>query len=125
MQTQVETRHERAEKKPPQAWVPVCELEDVVPGTGVAALINGVQVAIVRPRNDDVVYALSNYDPFSQAYVLSRGIVGDKAGVLKIASPIFKQSFDLQTGQCLDDSSVRVATYPTRVNAGRVEILLT
>ena len=35
--------------------------------------------------------------------MISRGIVGDRGGVPKIASPIFKQSFDLRTGQCLDD----------------------
>ncbi len=54
--------------------------------------------------------------------MLSRGIVGDQGGVPKIASPIYKQSFDLRTGQCLDDAGVRVRVYPVRVRAGRVEV---
>jgi nitrite reductase (NADH) small subunit len=54
---------------------------------------------------------------------LSRGIVGDKNGVPKIASPIFKQSFDLRSGQCLDDPSVRLRVYGVRVRDGRVEVL--
>jgi nitrite reductase (NADH) small subunit len=103
-------------------WVDVCALEDIVPGTGVAALIRGEQIAVVRPRPSEEIFALSNFDPFSKAYVMSRGIVGDKAGKTKIASPIFKQNFDLATGVCLDDPSVSLAVYPARVRAGRVEI---
>ena len=103
-------------------WVEVCALDDIIPGTGVAALVRGEQIAIVRPYKSSEVYALSNYDPFSKAYVLARGIVGDKAGVPKIASPIYKQNFALATGECLDDPSVRVATYPARVRGDRVEV---
>ena len=68
------------------------------------------------------VFAIGNFDPFSKAFVLSRGIVGDKGGVAKIASPIFKQSFDLRTGRCLDDPSVAVPVWPARVRDGRVEV---
>jgi len=68
------------------------------------------------------VYAIDNFDPFSRAYVLSRGIVGDKEGAPKIASPIYKQSFDLRTGVCLDDPSVSIAVWEVRVRDGRVEV---
>jgi len=100
-------------------WEDVCALEDIVPWTGVCALVDGRQVAVVR--TDKAVYAIGNFDPFSKAFVLSRGIVGDKGGVAKIASPIFKQSFDLRTGRCLDDPSVAVPVWPARVRDGRVE----
>ena len=99
-------------------WEDACALEDIAPWTGVCALIAGRQVAIVRAG--DAIYAIGNLDPFSKAYVLSRGIVGDKGGVPKIASPIFKQTFDLRTGQCLDKPEVRVPTYEVRVERGRV-----
>ncbi len=104
------------------AWVDVCALEDIVPGTGVAALIYGVQVAVIRPREGERVYALSNFDPFSRAFVIARGIVGDRGGVAKIASPIYKQNFELETGQCLDDPSVRLDVYATQVVGGRVQV---
>lgn len=103
------------------AWVDVCSVDDVVPGTGVAALLEGEQIAIVRTRNDSF-HAVGNFDPFSRAFVMSRGIVGDRAGVAKIASPIYKQSFNLETGQCLDDESVRLPVYPVRIVNGRVRI---
>jgi len=101
-------------------WEDVCALEDIVPSTGVCALVDGKQVAIVR--TDGAIYAIGNFDPFSKAFVLSRGIVGDKGGVAKIASPIYKQSFDLRTGRCLDDPNVAVPVWPARVREGRVEV---
>jgi nitrite reductase (NADH) small subunit len=103
-------------------WHPVCDLGDIVPDTGVCALIAGEQIAVVRVGEGEDVFAISNFDPFSEAFVLSRGIVGDKGGVAKIASPIYKQSFDLRTGQCLDDAAVVLPVWPARVRAGRVEV---
>lgn len=102
-------------------WNDVCAIDDVLPGTGVAALIEGEQIAIVRTR-DGRFAALSNFDPFSNAFVIARGIVGDRAGVPKIASPIYKQNFSLETGECLDDPSVRLQVFPVRVVGGRVQI---
>ena len=102
-------------------WTAVCALDDIVPDTGVCALIGGRQIAIVRVGQDRL-YAIDNFDPFSNAFVISRGIVGDKAGVPKIASPIFKQSFNLLTGQCLDDPTVAIPVYPVRLRAGQIEV---
>jgi nitrite reductase (NADH) small subunit len=104
------------------AWQAVCALEDIVPNTGVCALVRGEQVALVRVGGGDDVFAIGNFDPFSKAFVLARGIVGDKAGVAKIASPIYKQSFDLRTGVCLDDPSVSVPVWQVRVRDGQVEV---
>jgi nitrite reductase (NADH) small subunit len=97
-------------------WITVCPLDRILPNTGVCALINGQQVAIFRVGDSEQLYAIGNYDPFSKAYVLSRGIVGDRNGVAKVASPIYKQNFDLATGQCLDDQTVSVPTFPVRVS---------
>ena len=93
--------------------VAVCRLSDIVPNTGVCALVNGCQVAIFRV--EDGLYALGNYDPFSRANVLSRGIVGDLKGEPVVASPVYKQHFSLKSGQCLEDPEVRVPVYAVRV----------
>jgi len=100
-------------------WIPVCRLEDIVPNTGVCALVDGRQVAVFR-LDDDSVYALSNHDPFSRANVLSRGIVGDVKGELVVASPVYKQHFSLESGQCLEEPDVRIETYSVRVDSGTV-----
>ena len=105
-----------------EEWTSVCTVNDIIVGTGVAALVQGHQVAIFRPTADGPLYALSNFDPFSHAFVIARGILGDKGGVLKVASPIYKQNFSLKTGECLDDPSVVLECYPVRVSGDRVYI---
>ena len=105
-------------------WTRVCALEDIVPDTGVCALVDGRQIAVVRVGDGDRIYAVDNFDPFSKAFVISRGIVGDKNGVPKIASPIFKQSFSLLTGECLDKPAVSISTYAARVRDGEVEVVV-
>ena len=104
-------------------WQDVCAIDEVPLGAGVAALLEGEQIAIVRTREGQLA-ALSNFDPFSNAFVIARGIVGDRAGVAKIASPIYKQNFSLETGECLDDPKVRLRVFPIRVAGGRVQISL-
>ena len=100
-------------------WTPVCWLDDIVPETGACALVAGRQIAIFRIDNDSV-YAVGNYDPYSRANVLSRGIVGDVKGELVVASPVYKQHFSLASGQCLEDPAVRIPVYPVRLEGNRV-----
>src|SRR3954468_23141535 len=103
-------------------WVDVCDYQRLQPGRGVCALVGGEQVAIFRVAPGDELLAISNYDPFSKAFVLSRGIVGSKGDVVKVASPVYKQNFDLRTGRCLDDPSVQLRTYPVKVEDKRVKV---
>ncbi len=103
-------------------WIDVCSLGDLVPDRGVCALVGPLQVAIFRLSCSDALYALSNFDPFSDAFVLSRGIVGSVGDTVKVASPVYKQNFDLRTGQCLEDTSVSVRTFPIRSVDGRVHV---
>jgi nitrite reductase (NADH) small subunit len=102
-------------------WVRICDYEAIYPDTGVCALVDGRQVAIFR-LSDGTLHAVSNHDPFSRANVLSRGIVGDRAGEPKIASPVHKQTFNLRTGVCYDDPGVRLDVYRVRRRRGMVEV---
>ena len=103
-------------------WVDVCAFDSLVPDRGVCALVGGRQVAVFRVSPTDELYAVSNHDPFSEANVMSRGIVGSRGDVPKVASPMFKQNFDLRTGLCLDDASKALAVFPVRERSGRVEV---
>ncbi|GAA4699657.1 assimilatory nitrite reductase (NAD(P)H) small subunit (EC 1.7.1.4) [Promicromonospora umidemergens] len=89
-------------------WERACFLTDLFPERGAAALFGNVQVALFRlpedpldPADGGPVYAVQNLDPFSGAYVMSRGIVGTRAGVPTVAAPVYKQVFSLVTGECL------------------------
>jgi NAD(P)H-dependent nitrite reductase small subunit len=100
-------------------WIAVCSLEDIVPNTGVCALVNERQVAVFR-LDDDSVYAIDNLDPFSRTNVLSRGIVGELKGELVVASPVYKQHFSLATGRCLEDPDVRVAVFAAHIEGDTI-----
>ena len=106
---------------PVDTWVEVCHLDDLAADRGAAVLVGGRQVAVFR-LGDGSLHALSNYDPFSGAYVLSRGIVGSRGDIPKVASPMYKQSFDLRTGECLDDPSISVDVFEVRCVDGRVDV---
>ena len=101
-------------------WQFVCELEELLPDSGVAALIDGHQFAVFRV--DDRVYALDNFDPHSRANVLARGLVGDLEGELVVASPVYKQHFSLVTGRCMEAPELSVRAYPVRIADGSIWI---
>lgn len=105
-----------------QSWVGVCDISDLADNIGQCALVNGKQVAIFCVAGTQDVYGIDNFDPFSQANVISRGILGDLAGKIVVASPIYKQHFELSTGQCLEDEAVKLTTYNVRVIDGLVQI---
>ena len=102
-------------------WQPVCRRSDLQPERGVAALVGRLQVALFAAF-DGSLYAVDNRDPFTGAFVLSRGIVGSRGELTTVASPLHKQVFDLRTGVCLDDDAVAVRTYEVRTRDGVVEV---
>jgi nitrite reductase (NADH) small subunit len=102
-------------------WVDVCGYDDLQPERGAAALIGGQQVALFR-LTDGSVHAIGHHDPFSGANVIARGIVGTRGVIDTVASPVYKQVFDVRTGECLDDASVRLPCWPVEVRDGRVHV---
>ena len=95
--------------------IAVCKVSELLPDAGVCVAVAGLQVAIFYHPNDNAVYALGNYDPFSKTNVLSRGLIGDLQGQPVVASPLYKQHFNLETGICLEDGQVAVPTYPVLI----------
>ncbi|MFM0593538.1 nitrite reductase small subunit NirD [Paraburkholderia dilworthii] len=107
----------------PRAWQPVCPLDEIVPNTGVCALVDGEQVAVFHVNDGHAhaaVYAIENFDPGSQAAVLSRGLIGSLGERVVVASPIYKHHFDLRTGECLETPAYSVSAFDTRVENGQV-----
>jgi len=101
----------------------VCALTDIAPNTGVCALHEGEQVALFRIGNTEQVFALSNYCPFGKANVMSRGLTGSKGDRLFVASPLYKQHFDLKTGECFEDESVKLKTWQVQIVDGKVQLV--
>ena len=111
---------------PGSGWTRVCRVDDLLVERGAAALLGDRQVALFRTF-DGRIFATDQIDPFSGAAVLSRGIVGDRGGVPTVASPMYKQVFDLRTGACLDTQGkepLAVAVHPVAVADGDVFVKL-
>jgi len=102
-------------------WTAVCSLADILPGTGVCALVEDHHIAIFRLAGDQL-YAIDNIDPRSGASVLSRGLVGNLGEQLVVASPLYKNHFDLRTGACLETPEHSVRSYPVRLNGDSVMV---
>ena len=103
----------------------VCQLEDLVPYSGVAALLHEQQIALFFiPHLEPRIYAVANFDPISQANVMARGIIGDFKGELCVASPIYKQHFSLLSGQCFEQPELSLKTWSCRLVEGVVELAI-
>ncbi|MGX9418185.1 nitrite reductase small subunit NirD [Vibrio sp. RC27] len=103
-------------------WQTICSIEDLAPNVGVCALVEGKQVAVFRCTRTQSLYAISNYDPIGKANVLSRGIIGGIDGKLCVASPLYKQHYSLETGECLEQPEYQLDTYPIREHNGSVQV---
>jgi nitrite reductase (NADH) small subunit len=105
------------------AYVPVCSVDDILPDTGVCALLEGRHVAVFRVGADRF-HAIDNVDPKSGASVLARGLVGNLGERVVVASPLYKNHFDLATGECLEAPEQSVRAHAVKVDAGRVLVAL-
>jgi len=102
----------------------ICSIDDLITNSGICALVNDTeQVAIFYlPKEEPSVYALGNWDPIGKANVMSRGILGDIDGNLVVASPLYKQHFDLLTGQCVEDEEASLPVYDISIDGNKVVI---
>lgn len=102
-------------------WHRVCAIDELEPAWGEAALVGGKQVALFRTTSDEVL-AVSQQDPATLSNVMARGIVGSRGSRATIASPLHKEVYDLETGECFTNPELRLTSYATRLVDGYVEV---
>ena len=100
-------------------WTDVCAADDILPNTGVCALVEGQHVAVFRLGQHEY-FAIDNVDPKNGASVISRGLVGNLGDRIVVASPLYKHHFDLRNGECLESPELSVRAHEVRVESGRV-----
>lgn len=106
-------------------WITVCRQSDLVTDSGVCVLLNGEQIALFQlSRPDGALYALHNYDPVGDAWVISRGIVGSVDGEPVVASPLYKEHYSLASGQCLERPELALPVYPVRYRDDSVQLAM-
>ena len=102
-------------------WTDICAVDDILPSTGVCALVQGRHVAVFR-LGQDRFFAIDNVDPKSGASVLSRGLLGNLGERVVVASPLYKNHFDLSTGECIEAAEHSVRAHGVRLDGGRVHV---
>lgn len=114
-------------------WKGICTRRQLIPERGVAVLVDGLQVALFRivgtaedGSATDFVYAVGHKDPACDANVMARGIVGSMMAEDgprdTVASPMYKDVYDLATGECLTRPEFRLPVYRTWVAGGVVYV---
>ena len=104
-----------AERNDPERWVPACRLDEIVPGRGRLAVVNGTEIALMR--DDDAVFGVGNLCPHRGGQI-SDGTVQDG----KAICPLHLWDFDLATGISPFNPADSLPTYPVRVREGTVEV---
>ncbi len=96
-------------------WKKVCTINDIPENGGACVIESNLQVAIFKADAEHKWYAVENKCPHKQQMVISRGIIGDAQGVPKVACPLHKQTFSLESGDCLSDENLSaLKTFPVK-----------
>jgi nitrite reductase (NADH) large subunit len=96
-----------------------------IPADGGATLKYGRhQIAVFNFAKMDKWFASQNLCPHKREMVLSRGLLGDIAGLPKVVCPMHKKEFSLETGAGLNDPAYSISTFPVEIRENRIFIEL-
>jgi len=113
-----------AVRKPRERWVAVGAVADF-PADGGATVKHGrTQIAVFNFASRGEWYACQNMCPHRREFVLARGLVGDQGGKPKVACPLHKKTYSLQTGECMTGDEYKVRVFPVKVEDGQVYLRL-
>ncbi len=106
------------------AWVNVAAAADFPHNGGATIKYGNVQIAVFNFSSRGGWYASQQMCPHKKAFVLSRGILGDAMGEPKIACPLHKRNFSLETGASLSGDDYGIQVFPVKVEDGTVYLKL-
>lgn len=110
--------------KLPTAWVSVGKVWDF-PAEGGATVRHGkTQIAVFNFASRGEWYACQNMCPHKREFVLSRGMIGDQNGTPKVACPLHKKTFSLESGECLTGETSAVEIFPVKIDGDDVYLQL-
>lgn len=114
----------RQRATPQAAWVKVGNVWEFPEDGGATVLHGRTQIAVFHFASRGEWYATQNMCPHKREFVLSRGLVGDQNGTPKVACPLHKKTFSLETGKCLSGDAYQVSVFPVRVEGNDVLVQL-
>jgi nitrite reductase (NADH) large subunit len=116
---------EAALAEPDLRWVQVGKTGNFPHDGGAAVKYGKTQIAVFNFASRNEWYATQNMCPHRREFVLSRGMIGDASGKPKVACPVHKKTFSLESGKCTsagDDYAVRV--FPVKIDGDDVYLHL-
>jgi nitrite reductase (NADH) large subunit len=114
----------RQPAEPERRWVPVGKVWDFPREGGATIKYGQTQIAVFNFASRGEWYATQNMCPHRREFVLARGMIGDQGGKPKVACPVHKKTFSLQTGQCLGGEDYSVMVFPVKVDGDDVYLHL-
>lgn len=111
--------HEREQLKETR-WMPVGRVDDFPADGGATIKYGKVQIAVYNFTSRGEWYACQQMCPHKKSFVLSRGVLGDANGTPKVACPLHKKTFSLESGECLSGEEYQVDVFPVKVENNEV-----
>ena len=115
-----EIEAEHANELEDNRWVQVGTTSDFPIDGGSTIKYGKTQIAVFNFASRGQWYATQNMCPHRKAFVLSRGMVGDASGTPKVACPLHKKTFSLETGESLQDEDYNIRTFPVKIEGESV-----
>lgn len=103
-------------------WFEAAKVSDFPKNGGACVKYKGKQIAVFNFERKNTWYACQNVCPHKMEMVLSRGMIGDQAGIPKVACPLHKKTFSLESGENLNGDIAPIATYPVKVDGDSIYI---
>jgi nitrite reductase (NADH) large subunit len=107
-------------EEPALRWVQVGHADDFPIDGGSTVKYGKSQIAVFNFASRGQWYASQNMCPHKKAFVLSRGIIGSAQDEPKVACPLHKKTFSLETGKSLQGEEYRIRTFRVKVENGKV-----
>ncbi len=112
---------------PPESewsWVRMARVDEVPPDGGKSLRYGATQIAIFNFANRGKWYATQNVCPHRGDAVLARGLLGCHDGEAKVACPMHKKTFSLETGKGLSDPALQIHAFPVEIRSDDVWVKL-
>jgi len=106
------------------AWMEVARVADVPRDGGLTIAHGEARIAVFHFATRDEWWATQATCPHRHEVVLARGLLGTDDGTPKVACPLHKRTFALDSGAGLSDPSLCLRTYPVEVRAEAVWVRL-
>ena len=116
------SKYKTTSKNEVTVWFKAASVNDFTDNGGACVKYKDKQIAVFNFKRKGEWYACQNVCPHKLEMVLSRGMIGDENGIPKVACPMHKKTFSLESGENLNGELEAIAIYPVKIEDNFVYI---